>query len=142
MNPRTTIIISLAYITGLLSTAIASGHYIVLGLGIILAFLMPAPAVIMAIAPIQAKSSQAKKQKSAIRSRKVKPNNSSVTELEYSFDPQQMKGELKPVRPKRRFQWIWVGAGIVGFLASLYFQARIPRPAVNDISSLLQKNIG
>ncbi|MGL6283673.1 MAG: hypothetical protein ACRC2J_14830, partial [Microcoleaceae cyanobacterium] len=77
MNPRTTIIISLAYITGLLSTAIASGHYIVLGLGIILAFLMPAPAVIMAIAPIQAKSSQAKKQKSPIRSRKVKPNNSS-----------------------------------------------------------------
>jgi competence protein ComEC len=142
MNPRTTIIISLAYITGLLSTAIASGHYLVLGLGIILAFLMPAPVIIMPVAPIQKKSSQAKKENSALGSRKIKSHNLSVTELEYSFDPRQMKGELKPVRPKRRFQWIWVGAGIIGFLASLYFQARIPRPAVNDISSLLQKNIG
>ena len=33
--------------------------------------------------------------------------------------------------PKR---WIWLVAGVVGLAAALYFQARIPQPATNDIS--------
>lgn len=30
--------------------------------------------------------------------------------------------------------WIWLVAGVVGLAAALYFQARVPRPATNDIS--------
>jgi competence protein ComEC len=30
--------------------------------------------------------------------------------------------------------WIWLIAGIVGLAAAFYFQARVPRPATNDIS--------
>lgn len=30
--------------------------------------------------------------------------------------------------------WVWLLAGVVGLAAALYFQARVPRPATNDIS--------
>ncbi|MBD2185660.1 ComEC/Rec2 family competence protein [Planktothrix sp. FACHB-1355] len=30
--------------------------------------------------------------------------------------------------------WLWVAAGVVGLLASLYFQTKVPKPATNDIS--------
>lgn len=30
--------------------------------------------------------------------------------------------------------WVWLVAGVVGLLAVLYFQTRIPQPAINDIS--------
>jgi len=33
---------------------------------------------------------------------------------------------------------VWLIAGIIGLLASLYFQARIPQPATNDISRLIE----
>jgi competence protein ComEC len=36
--------------------------------------------------------------------------------------------------PKRS---LWLAAGLVGFLASLYFQVRLPQPAANDISKLV-----
>ncbi|PIG92406.1 ComEC/Rec2 family competence protein [Gloeocapsopsis sp. IPPAS B-1203] len=33
---------------------------------------------------------------------------------------------------------VWLIAGVIGLLASLYFQARIPQPAKNDISQLIE----
>jgi competence protein ComEC len=41
----------------------------------------------------------------------------------------------QPISPK-----VWLAAGIVGLLATLYFQLRIPQPAKNDISQLIPSN--
>ncbi|WNN89566.1 ComEC/Rec2 family competence protein [Gloeocapsopsis dulcis] len=51
-------------------------------------------------------------------------------------------GIVAPVFIKRLWRGspnlqVWVIAGIIGLLASLYFQTRIPQPATNDISRLI-----
>lgn len=37
-------------------------------------------------------------------------------------------------------KWLWLIAGIVGFIASIYLQIRTPQPAENDISKLINAN--
>lgn len=74
------VILCLAYIIGLLSTAFTWGGYAVLALGVGAAAVLP---------------------------------------------------RLWRKGPK---SWLWLAAGFVGLLASLYFQARVPHPAANDIS--------
>jgi competence protein ComEC len=39
------------------------------------------------------------------------------------------------IGPKR---WLWLSAGVLGFLATLYFQIKIPQPATNDISQFVK----
>ncbi|MBD2041649.1 ComEC/Rec2 family competence protein [Microcoleus sp. FACHB-672] len=34
--------------------------------------------------------------------------------------------------------WLWLSAGIIGLLATLYFQTRVPQPAANDISRFVK----
>lgn len=53
----------------------------------------------------------------------------------------KLKGKGKQTSPPPASfflpRWVWFVAGIIGFLASLYLQARTPTPAPNDISQLL-----
>ncbi len=88
MSPASGIIVSFAYILGLLSTATTWGGYVVLGLGIGLGLIMP---------------------------------------------------RFWRTGPQLR---LWLVAGIVGLLASVYFQARLPRPAPNDISNFVPTSEG
>lgn len=81
MNPATSsVILCLAYVIGLLSTAFAWGGYALLALGVLAAVV------------------------------------------------------LQRFWRKGPKWWIWLMAGIVALMASLYFQARVPKPAANDIS--------
>lgn len=81
------VILCLAYILGLLSTAISWGGYGVLALGIGAALLRLAAG--------------------------------------------KARRRFLRVRPKPA---LWLAAGAIAFLATLYFQARIPQPKANDIS--------
>ncbi len=83
VNLTSGVILSLAYILGLLSTGVVWGGLVVLGLGCGASIALP------------------KLWKGRFSSR------------------------------------IWIGAGVVGLVASLYFQLRVPHPGVTDISRLL-----
>jgi competence protein ComEC len=83
MNSASGVILSLAYILGLLSTATAWGKLVLLVLGVGAAIILP---------------------------------------------------KFWRTAPKLR---IWLAAVIVGFLASLYLQVRMPHPAANDISKFI-----
>jgi len=91
MTQTSGVILCLAYILGLLSTAVAWGGYGVLALGIGAAFLFQGRNAIAL--------------------------------------PKFLR-----VRPKPS---LWLAAGLVGLLATLYFQARIPQPGANDISTFV-----
>ena len=83
VNLTSGVILSLAYILGLLSTGVAWGGLIVLVLGCGAAIALP----------------------------------------------KLWKGQFG--------SRIWIAAGVVGFVASLYFQIRVPQPGVTDISRML-----
>ena len=89
------VILCLAYILGLLSTAVPWGGYGVLALGIGAALLKFALGKALPI--------------------------------------------LWRVGPKPR---LWLAAGVVGFLATLYLQARTPEPTANDISQFISSANG
>ncbi|HEY9847891.1 MAG TPA: ComEC/Rec2 family competence protein [Leptolyngbyaceae cyanobacterium] len=82
------VILCLAYIIGLLSTAFPWGGYVLIALGVGLAFILP----------------------------------------------RWWKKGPKP--------FIWVASGMVALLATIYFQAKVPQPATNDISSFIRPNDG
>lgn len=106
------IILCLAYILGVMLGDIEEGKYLLLGGGIILSFFLS----------IFVKQSLKKRRKR-------------------SQDPDRILDELPPIislitLPK----WFWISTGIVGFLASCYFQWRVPSPQFNDISQLITQN--
>ncbi|MCY7320519.1 MAG: ComEC/Rec2 family competence protein [Phormidesmis sp. CAN_BIN36] len=83
MNLTSGVILSLAYILGLLSTGVAWGGIVILVLGCGAAIALP----------------------------------------------KLWKGQFS--------SRIWIAAGVVGLVASLYFQIRVPQPGVSDISRLI-----
>ncbi|KGF71812.1 hypothetical protein DO97_15370 [Neosynechococcus sphagnicola sy1] len=85
MHPATGMILCLAYVLGLLATAIPWGGYGCLGLGLAAAVLLP---------------------------------------------------RLWRTGPKR---WLWLIAGTLGLIASLYLHLRVPHPGATDISRLIQQ---
>lgn len=89
MTQRSGVILCLAYILGLLSTAFVWGDYGVLALGIGVAVFFKSCADSL---------------------------------------PSNWRG-IKPA--------VWLVAGVIGLLATLYFQTRVPQPAANDISKFV-----
>jgi len=85
------VILCLAYILGLLSTAVSWGGYALLGLGIGAAILFQRRNAFALLSFLR-------------------------------------------VRPKPA---VWLAAGVIGLLATLYFQARVPQPGANDISKFV-----
>lgn len=88
MTSTGSVILSLAYIIGLLSAATAWGKFVILGLGVAAGIILP---------------------------------------------------RLWRTGPKLR---LWLAAGLIGFLASIYFQVRVPQPAANDISNFVSTSEG
>jgi len=94
MTQTSGVIFCLAYILGLLSTAVAWGSYGILALGI-------AAAIILSLGA------------------RIGYRNTLLT-------------RFRQVKPR-----VCLATGLVGFLATLYFQARIPQPAANDVSKFI-----
>jgi competence protein ComEC len=101
------VIICLGYIVGLLFTAIPYGGFIVLTLGIIL----------------------------AVFSRKRLQNLRKL--LQKQETPGGKAKTISQLRQNFPHPKIWLAAGLIGLLASFYFQLRFPQPSANDISKLI-----
>lgn len=120
MNQTTGVIFCLAYILGLISTAVSWGRYGILCLGIVSAIALP-----KFLRKLTRNAVQNTKKR---RSRTPKnPTDSSLEKTE----------ELSFYQMLPRSKWVWFLAGLTGFLASFYFQIRSPVPAINDISKLI-----
>lgn len=52
-------------------------------------------------------------------------------------EPLDTREELSLLEKLPRAKWVWALAGLVAFLASVYFAVRSPQPAINDISKLM-----
>ncbi|NMG11408.1 ComEC/Rec2 family competence protein [Brasilonema sp. UFV-L1] len=101
------VIICLSYILGLLFTAVPLGGFWVLGLGVV-------GAIFFGKRHPNMRKHLQKKDKSQAKTKTALP--------------------LTQTTPHAR---VWLVAGVVGLLASLYFQSRIPTPETNDISKFV-----
>jgi competence protein ComEC len=116
-------ILAFAYLLGLLVSAIPWGNLAILGLGILLA-----------IATALKQVYQQKQFRKARIQQFIKQKESRKDALK---DPIEFSEKIsKTPRPKMPF-WVWLLAGIIAFLASVYLQIRTPQPASDDISNLI-----
>lgn len=120
MNQATGVIFCLAYILGLISTAVPWGRYGILALGIAAAIAMP--------------KLLRKNARNSVKVTKKRRSRQKENALEELLDARE---ELSLLEMLPRAKWVWAVAGLVAFLASVYFQVRSPQPAINDISKLI-----
>ena len=120
MNQVTGVIFCIAYIVGLISTAIPWGGFGILALGI---------AVAIALPKLLRKFTR-NSVKNAKKRRTRQKENAVSSSLETSE-------ELSFFQMLPRSKWVWLLAGLTGFLASIYFYIRSPQPAINDISKMI-----
>ncbi|MBD2778169.1 ComEC/Rec2 family competence protein [Iningainema tapete] len=106
------VIICLGYIIGLLFTAIPWGGFWALLLGVLGAVIF---------------------KRQHIARRKPPPKNK---------NPQHNTKTAPTSLQTKPHSRVWLVAGLVGLLASLYFQSRVPQPGVNDISKLVPAKNG
>ncbi len=117
------LILAFAYLLGLLVSAIPGVNLAILGLGILLAIATALKQVYQQQQFRKARIQQFIKQKE--------------TRQDALKDPIEFADKIpKTPRPKMPF-WVWLLAGMIGFLASVYLQIRTPQPASNDISNLI-----
>jgi competence protein ComEC len=120
MNQVTGVIFCVAYIVGLISTAVPWGGFGILALGI--AFAIALPKLLRKFT----RNSLINARKRRTRQKENAVSSSSNTTEELSFF------QMLP-----RSKWVWFLAGLTGFLASIYFYIRSPQPAINDISKMI-----
>lgn len=120
MNQATGVIFCLAYILGLISTAVPWGRYGILALGIAVAIALP--------------KLLRKFTKNSVQVTKKRRRRQKEKALEEPLDARE---ELSWLSRLPRAEWVWAVAGLVAFLASVYFAVRSPQPAINDISKLI-----
>ncbi|MEG4327761.1 ComEC/Rec2 family competence protein [Microcoleus sp. herbarium5] len=120
MNQATGVIFCLAYILGLISTAVSWGRYAILALGIAVAIALP--------------KLLRKYTKNSVKVTKKRRSRQKENALEEPLDARE---ELSLLEMLPRAKWVWAVAGLVAFLASVYFAVRSPQPAIDDISKLI-----
>src|SRR4028118_152694 len=120
MNQATGVIFCLAYILGLISTAVPWGRYGILALGIAVAIALPKLLRTFT--------------KNSVKVTKKRRRRQKENALEEPLDARE---ELSLLEMLPRAKWVWAVAGLVAFLASVYFAVRSPQPAINDISKLI-----
>ncbi|EGK85057.1 ComEC/Rec2 family competence protein [Microcoleus vaginatus PCC 9802] len=120
MNQATGVIFCLAYILGLISTAVSWGRYGILALGIAVAIALP--------------KLLRKFTKNSVKVTKKRRSRQKENALEAPLDARE---ELSLLEMLPRAKWVWAVAGLVAFLASVYFAVRSPQPAIDDISKLI-----
>ncbi|NJK70256.1 MAG: ComEC family competence protein, partial [Microcoleus sp. SU_5_3] len=120
MNQVTGIIFCIAYIVGLISTAVPWGGFGILALGIAVAIALPKLLrKFTRNSLINAKKRRTRQQENAVSA-------CLETSEELSFF------QMLP-----RSKWVWFLAGLTAFIASIYFYIRAPQPAINDISKMI-----
>ncbi|MEG4108877.1 ComEC/Rec2 family competence protein [Microcoleus sp. S13_C5] len=120
MNQATGVIFCLAYILGLISTAFPWGRYAILALGIAVAIALP--------------KLLRKYTKNSVKVTKKRRSRQKENALEEPLDARE---ELSLLEMLPRAKWVWAVAGLLAFLASVYFAVRSPQPAIDDISKLI-----
>ncbi|MEG4849329.1 ComEC/Rec2 family competence protein [Microcoleus sp. B5-D4] len=120
MNQATGVIFCLSYILGLISTAVSWGRYAILALGIAVAIALP--------------KLLRKYTKNSVKVTKKRRSRQKENALEAPLDARE---ELSLLDLLPRGKWVWAVAGLVAFLASVYFAVRSPQPAIDDISKLI-----
>ncbi|MEG4391850.1 ComEC/Rec2 family competence protein [Microcoleus sp. BROC3] len=120
MNQATGVIFCLAYILGLISTAVSWGRYGILALGIAVAIAVP--------------KLLREYTKNSVKVTKKRRSRQKENALEEPLDARE---ELSLLERLPRAKWVWAVAGLVAFLASVYFAVRSPQPAIDDISKLI-----
>src|SRR4028118_472662 len=120
MNQATGVIFCLAYILGLISTGVPWGRYGILALGIAVAIALP--------------KLLRNFTKNSVKVTKKRRRRQKEKALEEPLDTRE---ELSLLEILPRAKWVWAVAGLVAFLASVYFAVRSPQPAINDISKLI-----
>ncbi|MFM9268404.1 ComEC/Rec2 family competence protein [Tychonema sp. BBK16] len=120
MNQTTGVIFCLAYILGLISTAVSWGRYGILCLGVVSAIALPK--FLRKLTRNTVKNTKKRRTRT--------PKNTDDVSLEKIE-------ELSFIQMLPRSKWVWFLAGLTGFIASFYFQIRSPVPAINDISKLI-----
>ncbi|MDQ2097101.1 MAG: ComEC/Rec2 family competence protein [Tychonema bourrellyi B0820] len=120
MNQTTGVIFCLAYILGLISTAVPWGRYGILSLGVVSAIALP--------------RFLRKFTRNAVKNSKKRRSRTPKNPADASLEKTE---ELTFFQMLPRSKWVWFLAGLTGFLASFYFQIRSPVPAINDISKLI-----
>ncbi|MEG4804674.1 ComEC/Rec2 family competence protein [Microcoleus sp. ARI1-B5] len=120
MNQATGVIFCLAYIVGLISTGVSWGRYGILALGIAIAVAMPKLLL--------------KYTRNSLKKTKKRRSRTKKDSIE---EPLETREELRWWERLPRAKWVWAVAGLVAFLASVYFAVRSPQPAINDISKLI-----
>ncbi len=120
MNQATGVIFCLAYILGLISTAVSWGRYGILAVGIAAAVAMPKLLL-----------------KYARNSLKTTKKRRSRTKENVVAEPLEAREELSLLEMLPRAKWVWAVAGLTAFLASFYLAVRSPQPTINDISKLI-----
>ncbi|UNU25267.1 ComEC/Rec2 family competence protein [Microcoleus vaginatus] len=120
MNQATGAIFCLAYILGLISTAVPWGRYAILALGIAVAIALP--------------KLLRNFTKNSVKITKKRRSRQKENALEEPLDARE---ELSLLERLPRAKWVWAVAGLVAFLASVYFAVRSPQPAIDDISKLI-----
>ncbi len=122
MNQAVAIVICLAYIMGLISTFELWGIYAVLTIGLVLAIIV-----------------QQRYRQNLRSSAKV------ITTSQQKINSEDLlrSGEFLDSPSKRtrksllNSNWLWIIAGVIAFLASIYFQFRVPQPTATDISKII-----
>ncbi len=120
MNQATGAIFCLAYILGLISTAVPWGRYAILALGIAVAIALP--------------KLLRKFARNSVKVTKKRRSRQKENALEEPLDARE---ELSLLEMLPRAKWVWAVAGLLAFLASVYFAVRSPQPAIDDISKLI-----
>ncbi|NEQ35425.1 MAG: DUF4131 domain-containing protein [Okeania sp. SIO3I5] len=123
MNQAVAIVICLAYIMGLISTIVPWGIYAVLTIGLVLAII------------VQQRYRQHLRRSTkqiTTSQQKIKSENLLINgEFPDSLSKRTRKSLLNS-------NWLWIIAGAIALLASLYFQFRVPEPTPSDISKIIQ----
>ncbi|MEG5065830.1 ComEC/Rec2 family competence protein [Microcoleus sp. B3-A4] len=120
MNQATGVIFCIAYILGLISTAVPWGRYGIFALGIAVAIALPKLLV--------------KFTKNSVKITNKRRTRQKENTLE---EPLETREELSLLERLPRAKWVWAVAGLVAFLGSVYFAVRSPQPAIDDISKLI-----
>ncbi|MDE5090912.1 MAG: ComEC/Rec2 family competence protein [Trichodesmium sp. St18_bin3_1_1] len=122
MNQAVVIVICLAYIMGLASTILPWGIYAVVTIGLLLATI----------------AQQIYRQNLRRLTRET-----TTSEQEISSEDLLRSGKLQDSLTRRtrrnllNSNWLWIAAGAIALLASIYFQWRVPQPTASDISKII-----
>ncbi|KDR58117.1 MULTISPECIES: ComEC/Rec2 family competence protein [Oscillatoriales] len=118
MNQTAAIALGLAYIVGLLMANFTWGGYFLLGVGIAMAILT---------------TIWQYKLRRRLSDQLTSTTNRSLRQARQKKSDPDRRSIPRPPIPRT----LWLLAGLIGFLATLYFQLQTPQPGPNDISRLI-----